>query len=121
MDEEIETILKNVPHLSTLDWNGNLNKPLVYRSTTPNQSTAWIETLKRITGVQEIEADKYTRLNVQESDETIAISIFKNNTVMFQGDQSYKWASKNMHQICKEIKSHENEIPERRRFHSSYY
>ena len=85
-------IRKWIPKNYSLEWKGTLNSPLVYRSQVlkPSATTlikAWIEALRKATGISELEEEKYTRFNVQMNDETIAISIYKNSTVMMQGHE----------------------------------
>ena len=97
-----------IPKYHTLEWKGKSSSPLVYRSQTPDVPLltvheAWVTAIKQTTGLEEHRLKKYTRFNAVINYETVAITIYNNNTVMFQGDESLAWASTKMEQISKEI------------------
>ena len=105
----MSTILQKIeqfkPSNYQRQWNGNSKIPIVFRSQYPqNLSTivnnTWISAFRELTGVTELIAEKYVRFNILENDDSIAVSIFPNSTIMFQGFESGNWLSSNIEKIA---------------------
>ena len=68
-----------------------------------NINQIWINTITKFTQIKPIQAPQYIRFNLQDDDETIAITIFPNSTVMVQSDNFIPWAKNVLPDICEEV------------------
>ena len=96
------------PQYYKLVWDGKLNEPIRHKINTPNLAVdilnnVWTEILAKYTGSIAIICDKYTRLNVNNNEDTIAILVYPNGTIMYQGNTVVNWAESNLENICKEV------------------
>ena len=79
------------PQYYKLEWDGKVNEPIRHKINTPNLpieilNNVWIDILEKYTGSISILCDKYTRLNVNHKKDTIAILVYPNVTIMYQGN-----------------------------------
>ena len=106
------------PQYYKLVWDGKVNEPIRHKINTPNLpieilNNVWIDILEKYTGSISILCDKYTRLNVNYKKDTIAILVYPNGTIMYQGNTVVSWADKNLENICKQVQLEiENKEPD---------
>ena len=96
------------PQYYKLVWDGKVNEPIRHKINTPNLpieilNNVWIDILEKYTGSISILCDKYTRLNVNYKKDTIAILVYPNGTIMYQGNTVVSWADRNLENICKQV------------------
>ena len=96
------------PQYYKLEWDGKVNEPIRHKINTPNLpieilNNVWIDILEKYTGSISILCDKYTRLNVNHKKDTIAILVYPNGTIMYQGNTVVSWADRNLENICKQV------------------
>ena len=96
------------PQYYKLVWDGKLNEPIRHKINTPNLAievlnNIWTEVLAKYNGSDYIICDKYTRLNVNYMQESIAILVYPNGTIMYQGNTVVSWADSHLENICKEV------------------
>ena len=97
------------PQYYRLVWDGKINEPIRHKINTPNLeieilNNIWIEVLEKCTRSISFLCEKYTRLNVNYEKDTIAILVYPNGTIMYQGNTVVSWADSHLENICKEVK-----------------
>ena len=64
----------------------------------------WIDILAKYTESNSINCEKYTRLNVNYGTESIAILVYPNGTIMYQGNTVVSWAESHLENIARKFK-----------------
>ena len=109
------------PDRYKLHWEGNEKSPIRYktievatRQTGKKLAIIWADAVTKITNQQQVDHEKYIRVNIPYEGNTVTITIFPTGNIMFQGNSSYKWADRQMKKICKEtdncIKKQEQDL-----------
>ena len=96
------------PQYYKLVWDGKYNEPIRHKINSPNLAieilnNIWIEILEKYTGSISIPCEKYTRLNVNCEKDTIAILVYPNGTIMYQGNTVVSWADSHLENISKQV------------------
>ena len=118
MYTESKELLNTAPIKYQLEYEGGENEPVRYKciaetsqSQTELLKSGWIKAIRKVTGLVEVERPdkKFIRFNVKD-DQSVAISIFPNGTVMMQkGPEAVAWIGRNMKKISNEINNNVEE------------
>ena len=104
-----ENLEQNLPPNYSLRWNGNsLNEPIRYKTidkqkVPKNIDEVWVKAIREITKMKEMQNEKYFRFNMLLEEESVAVTIYNNGTVMVQGDNAGTWADLEMGEICRTL------------------
>ena len=116
MEEIKSKILNSLPARYKLEWGMLPNSPIRFKTVTTKETAQilndiWAKIISKYTNSDIVHLKKYKRICVVNNDETVAISMFPNNTIMFQGNQAASWMNDHIEEIARKV---ENEIEDRK-------